>query len=61
MVGGGTAVPGLVLHLGAGSILGVMLTVLLLAVGIDLVGAGVMDYCPLYHRLGHVPRSLRRS
>lgn len=36
-----------------------VLEVLLLLAGLDLVVTGALGHCPLYSRLGHVPRSLR--
>ena len=45
----------------AGSALAVVLEVLLIAAGLDLVVTGALGHCPLYQRLGHVPRSLRGS
>ncbi len=38
----------------------VMLEVLLLLAGLDLLVTGALGHCPLYHKLGYVPRSLRR-
>ncbi len=38
-----------------------ILEVLLGAAGLDLLITGATGYCPLYRRLGHVPKSLRRS
>jgi uncharacterized membrane protein HdeD (DUF308 family) len=38
----------------------VVLEVLLVLTGLDLVITGALGHCPLYHKLGHVPRSLRR-
>ena len=32
----------------------------LLAAGLDLVVTGALGHCPLYQRLGFVPKSLRR-
>ena len=45
----------------AGSPLAVILTILLIAAGLDLVVTGTLGHCPLYLRLGHIPPSLRRS
>lgn len=39
----------------------VVLEALLVLVGIDLVVTGALGHCPLYRRLGHVPRSLREA
>lgn len=39
----------------------VLLEVLLVLAGLDLVITGALGHCPLYHKLGRVPRSPRRS
>ncbi|GIU94186.1 MAG: hypothetical protein KatS3mg012_0643 [Gaiellaceae bacterium] len=39
----------------------VILEVLLVLAGLDLVVTGALGHCPLYWRLGHVPRSLREA
>ena len=44
----------------AGGAIAVVLEVLLLLAGVDLVVTGALGHCPLYKRLGYVPRSLRR-
>jgi hypothetical protein len=44
---------------GAGTILAVILEVLVFAAGADLVVTGAIGHCPLYQKLGYVPRSLR--
>lgn len=36
-----------------------ILEVLLVLAGLDLVVTGALGHCPLYGRLGYVPRSLR--
>ena len=38
-----------------------VLEVLLLLAGLDLMVTGALGHCPLYHKLGHTPRSLRRT
>ncbi|QUW85458.1 DUF2892 domain-containing protein (plasmid) [Streptomyces mirabilis] len=50
---------GLVLLVGAGSVLAVVLEALLVAAGLDLLVTGALGHCPLYARLGHTPTSLR--
>jgi len=35
--------------------------VLLILAGVDLLVTGATGHCPLYQRLGHLPRSLRRT
>lgn len=44
----------------AGGTVAVLLEVLLVLAGLDLVMTGAVGHCPLYKRLGYVPRSLRR-
>jgi hypothetical protein len=44
----------------AGSALAVVLEVLLVLAGIDLLVTGALGHCPLYHKLGYRPPSLRR-
>jgi uncharacterized membrane protein HdeD (DUF308 family) len=39
----------------------VFLEVLLVLAGLDLVVTGALGHCPLYRRLGYVPRSLREA
>ena len=38
-----------------------VLEVLLVLAGLDLLVTGALGHCPLYQKLGHVPRSLRRT
>ena len=52
------AVAGVALLLSATSGLAVVLEVLLIAAGLDLLVTGATGHCPLYAKLGHVPRSL---
>lgn len=52
---------GLILLGSAGGALIVALEILLVLVGLDLIVTGALGHCPLYHRLGYVPPSLRRS
>jgi hypothetical protein len=58
-IGLAAIVAGLVLLAGAGSALAVVLVVLLIAAGLDLAVTGTLGHCPLYAKLGHVPKSLR--
>ena len=37
----------------------VVLESLLVAAGLDMIVTGALGHCPLYHKLGHVPASLR--
>ena len=61
VLGLAAAIVGVLLLASAGSALAVVLEVLLVVAGLDLVITGALGHCPLYHRLGHVPASLRRS
>ena len=38
----------------------VVLEILLILAGLDLLITGALGHCPLYARLGHTPRSMRR-
>lgn len=60
VVGLAGIIVGLVLLTGAGSVLAVVLEVLLIAAGLDLLVTGALGHCPLYAKLGHVPKSPRR-
>lgn len=37
------------------------LEILLILAGLDLIVTGALGHCPLYSKLGYMPRSLRRS
>ena len=50
---------GTVLLTSAGSALAVVLKLLLVAAGLDLLATGALGHCPLYQKLGHIPKSLR--
>lgn len=39
----------------------IVLEALLIVAGLDLVVTGALGHCPLYQRLGHIPRSLREA
>ena len=60
-VGTVAVVAGALLLTSAASVLAVVLEVLLVAAGLDLVVPGALGHCPLYRRLGYVPRQLRRQ
>ena len=60
LIGGVGALGGLVLLASAGSIGVAMLEVLLVLAGLDLVVTGALGHCPLYAKLGHMSRTLRR-
>jgi hypothetical protein len=38
-----------------------VLELLLIAVGLDLLVTDATGHCPLYRKLGHVPKSLRSA
>ena len=52
-------VAGGVLLTSAGSVVAVVLELLLVAAGADLAITGALGHCPLYNKLGYVPKSLR--
>ena len=54
-------IAGAVLLASAGSALAVVLEVLLVAAGLDLAVTGALGHCPLYAKLGYLPKSLRNS
>ena len=56
----GVAVGAWMLTTAAGAVV-VGLEILLILAGLDLVVTGALGHCPLYSRLGYVPRSLRSS
>lgn len=58
-VGLAAVAAGIVLLAGAGSALAVALEALLVAAGLDLVVTGALGHCPLYAKLGYLPKSLR--
>jgi hypothetical protein len=60
VLGGATAIAAVLLLASAASPLAVVLLALLVLAGLDLVVTGALGHCPLYAKLGHVPRSLRR-
>jgi len=60
LLGGMGALVGLVLLASAAGTLAVVLEALLVLAGLFLVVTGALGHCPLYHKLGHMPPSLRR-
>jgi Protein of unknown function (DUF2892) len=60
LIGGAGAIVGLVLLAAASGALAIVLLALLVLAGLDLVVTGALGHCPLYHKLGHMPPSLRR-
>lgn len=59
LLGLAAGITGILLLIGAGSVLAVLLEVLLIAAGVDLMITGALGHCPLYAKLGHTPTSLR--
>ena len=55
------AIGGLILLGSAGGAFVAVLEVLLVLAGLDLIVTGALGHCPLYNKLGYVPRSLRRG
>ena len=60
-IGAAGAITGAVLLGSAATAFIAVLYVLLVLTGLDLVITGAAGYCPLYKKLGHVPRSLRSA
>ena len=56
-VGLAAIIAGIVLLTSAGS----ALAVVLIAAGLDLAVTGALGHCPLYARLGYLPKSLRST
>jgi hypothetical protein len=57
VLGGLAAVVGVAILAGGPGAWGIIGALLLVAAGLDFVVTGATGYCPLYARLGHVPRS----
>ena len=55
------AVGGILLLAGSPTVLTATLEVLLVLTGLDLVVTGATGHCPLYQKLGYLPRSLSRT
>ena len=60
-VGVAAIIAGIVLLTSAGSALAVVLEALLVAAGLDLAVTGALGHCPLYAKLGYLPKSLRST
>lgn len=60
ITGLGAIAAGAVLLGSAATATAVVLEVLLVAAGLDLAVTGIVGHCPLYARLGYIPKSLRR-
>lgn len=61
ILGLGGAVGGVLLLAVAASGFAMVLEMLLVISGLDLIITGVTGHCPLYQRLGHIPRALRNN
>lgn len=61
MVGTVGVITGALLLTGAAGLAVTALKVLLILAGLDLIVTGALGRCPLYSKLGHVSKSLRRS
>jgi hypothetical protein len=54
-------VGGMLLVASSTAALTTVLELLLILAGLDLIATGALGHCPLYQKLGFVPRSLKRS
>lgn len=61
VVGTVGVVAGALLLTGAAGLAVTALKVLLILAGLDLIVTGALGRCPLYSKLGYIPKSLRRS
>jgi len=60
-VGAAVAIAGVILLASGAGRLAIVLEALLVLAGLDLVVTGALGHCPLYHKLGYLPPSLRRA
>ena len=60
LVGAVGVIGGIALLASAAGVLVGALEVLLILAGLDLIVTGALGHCPLYHKLGYTPHSLRR-
>ena len=60
-VGAAVAIAGVILLASGAGPLATVLEAILVLAGLDLVVTGALGHCPLYHRLGYLPPSLRRA
>ena len=58
-IGLAAVITGGFLLLAAASLLAMVLEVLLILAGLDLAVTGALGHCPLYFKLGYVPKPLR--
>ena len=61
LIGAAGALGGILILAAGAAGIGAVLAVLLVLTGLDLLVTGALGHCPLYQKLGHVPRSLRRA
>jgi len=59
-LGAAAAIAGVILLASVAWPLAIVLEALLVLAGLDLVVTGALGHCPLYHKLGYLPPSLRR-
>ena len=60
-VGAAVAIAGVILLASGAGPLAIVLEALPVLAGLDLVVTGALGHCPLYHKLGYLPPSLRRA
>jgi len=60
-VGAAVAIAGVILLASGAGPLAIVLEALLVLAGLDLAVTGALGHCPLYHKLGYLPPSLRRA
>ena len=60
-LGAAAAIAGVILLASVAGPLAIVLEALLVLAGLDLVVTGALGHCPLYHKLGYLPPSLRRA
>lgn len=58
VIGVAAVIAGAIMLASAGSAVAVVLEALLVAAGLDLAVTGALGHCPLYQKLGYLPRSL---
>jgi hypothetical protein len=61
VIGLAAVIAGAILLASAGSVLAVVLETLVVAAGLDLAVTGALGHCPLYAKLGYLPKPLRRT
>jgi hypothetical protein len=61
LIGAAAAIAGALLLAATAGTVAVVLEGLLIAAGLDLLITGALGHCPLYAKLGHTPRTLRRA